>query len=189
MGKIIITENMSLDGVVQDPLGEEGLGGGAWGQFRGHDREEWAKILTAEAHDAAALLLGRRSDAWFAARWLSRTGEWADRLNSMPKYVVSATLQAPAWSNSTILRGDVATAAARLKQEVDGDIVVYASTGVARALLDHDLADELRLIVYPVVAGAGQRLFGETGGSKPLRLVRAQGIGENLALLAYQPLT
>jgi dihydrofolate reductase len=190
MGKIVISTNVSLDGVVQDPDGKEGFSRGGWfNQCGGKDLEEWAKVAAKEALGTAALLLGRRSDDWFATRWASRTGEWADRLNSMPKYVVSATLQAPAWSNSTILRGDVATAAARLKQEVDGDIVVYASTGVARALLDHDLADELRLIVYPVVAGAGQRLFGETGGSKPLRLVRAQGIGENLAFLAYQPLT
>ncbi len=145
-------------------------------------------MLLEEALGTEALLLGRRSDEWFAARWLSRSGEWADRLNSMPKYVVSATLKEPKWSNATVLRGDVADQVAKLKQELDGDIVVYASTRLARTLMEHDLADELRLIIYPVVLGDGERLFGETSDQKPMRLVRAQTVGDSLALLTYEPL-
>ena len=187
MGKIIITENVSLDGVVQDPTGEEGFRHGGWGvQLGSKDREQWAKVLLDEALGTEAPLLGRRSDEWFAVRWLSRSGEWADRLNSMPKYVVSSTLEEPRWSNSTVLRGDVVSEVAKLKQELDGDVVLYASTRLARTLMEHDLADELRLIVFPVVLGAGERLFGETSDQKPLRLVRSQTIGDSLAFLAYE---
>jgi len=125
MGKIIVSENVSLDGVVQDPTGEEGFSLGGWfGQFGDKDRGEWAKVELDEALGAEALLLGRRSDAWFAARWLSRSGEWADRLNSMPKYVVSSAVEQPAWNNSTVLKGDVVTEVAALKRELGGDIVV-----------------------------------------------------------------
>ena|SRR5437763_294036 len=112
------------------------------------DREAWAKLELDEALGAEALLLGRRSDEWFGARWLSRSGEWADRLNSLPKYVVSSTLQEPKWSNSTVLKGDVVNEVSKLKQELDGDIVVYASTELVHTLIEHDLADELRLMVY-----------------------------------------
>ena len=108
MGKIVISTNVSFDGVVQDPDGEEGFRLGGWfGQFGGKDLEEWGKVEFEEALGTAALLLGRRSDEWFAARWLSKSGEWADRLNSLPKYVVSSTLQAPRWSNATVLKGEV----------------------------------------------------------------------------------
>src|ERR1700736_5573185 len=128
MGKIVISTNASLDGVVQDPDGKEGFRLGGWfGQFGGKDLEEWARVLLGEALGTEALLLGRRSDEWFAARWLSRGGEWADRLNSLPKYVVSATLEEPRWSNSTVLTGDVVSEVSKLKQELSGDIVVYAS--------------------------------------------------------------
>ena len=150
MGKIVISENVSLDGVVQDPTGEEGFRHGGWfGQIGGKDREEWAKVGLEEALGAEALLLGRRSDEWFAARWLSRTGEWADRLNSLPKYVVSSTLEEPKWTNSTVLKGDVVTEVSKLKQELDGDIVVYASIQLVHTLIEHDLVDELRLIDLP----------------------------------------
>jgi dihydrofolate reductase len=187
MGKIIISENVSLDGVVQDPTGEEGFDRGGWsGQIGPEDRAAWAKVLLAEALGTKALLLGRRSDEWFAARWLSRTGEWADRLNSMPKYVVSATLGEPRWSNATVLRGDVVNEASKLKHELDGDIVVYASTGLVRTLMEHDLVDEVRLMVYPVVLGAGQRLFGETSDQKPMRLVRVRAVGDSLAHMTYE---
>ena len=187
MGKIVISTNVSLDGVVQDPNGEEGFRHGGWfGQFGGKDLEAWAKVVLDEALGAEALLLGRRSYEWFAARWPSRTGEWADRLNSMPKYVVSSTLEEPEWSNSTVLRGDVVNEVSKLKQELDGDIVVYASYQLVRTLIEHDLVDELRLIVFPVVLGAGERLFGETSDKKPLRLVRAQTIGDGLAFLTYE---
>ena len=133
-----------------------------------------------------ALLLGRRSDEWFGTRWAARTGEWADRLNSLPKYVVSSTLQEPKWNNSTVLRGDVVSEVSKLKQELNGDIVVYASYQLQRAVIEHDLADELRLVVYPVVLGAGERLFGETSDKKPMRLVDTKTIGDGLAFLTYK---
>jgi dihydrofolate reductase len=190
MGTIIVSENVSLDGVVQDPTGEEGFRHGGWfGQSGGKDLEEWGKVELDEALQAEALLLGRRTDEWFASRWLSRSGEWADRLNSMPKYVVSATLDKPRWTtsgNSTVLRGDVVSEVSALKQATAGDIVVYASIQLARALLDHDLVDEVRLTVFPVVLGEGERLFRDITGKKPLRLVSARTIGDGLAYLAYQ---
>jgi dihydrofolate reductase len=187
MGKIIISENVSLDGVVQDPTGEEGFRLGGWfGQFGGKDLEEWAKVELDEALRAEALLLGRRSDEWFAARWASRNGEWADRLNSLPKYVVSSTADEGKWANSTVLKGDVVTEISKLRQELDGDIVVYGSTRLVHTLMEHDLADELRLTVYPVVLGAGERLFGETSDKKPMRLISIQTIGDGLALLTYE---
>ena len=188
MGKIVITTNASLDGVVQDPDGQEGFKLGGWfGQFGGKDLEEWARVETDEALRAEALLLGRRSEEWFATRWTSRTGEWADRLNSMPKYVVSSTLTEPRWANSTVLKGDVVDEVSKLKREIAGEILVYASYQLERALIEHDLVDELRLVVFPVVLGAGERLFGQTGDKKPMRLVSAQTIGDGLAFLTYQP--
>jgi dihydrofolate reductase len=186
MGKIVISTNVSLDGVVQDPDGQEGFRLGGWfGQFGGKDLEQWAKVELEEALGTEALLLGRRSEEWFATRWASRTGEWADRLNSLPKYVVSSTLQEPRWNNSTVLRGDVVSAVSKLKQELAGEIVVYASYQLARMLIKHDLVDELRLVVYPVVLGAGERLFGETSDKKPMRLVGTRTIGNGLAFLTY----
>jgi dihydrofolate reductase len=187
MGKIVITTNISLDGVVQDPDGQEGFRLGGWfGEFGGNDLEEWAKVETEEALGAKALLLGRRSDEWFAARWQSRGGEWADKLNSLPKYVVSATAKAPRWSNSTVLTGDVASAVSTLKQQVSGEILVYGSGQLVHALIEHDLADELRLVIFPVILGAGQRLFGETSGKRPLRLVDSTTIGHGLAFVTYE---
>ena len=192
MGKIVVSENVSLDGVVQDPTGEEGFKHGGWFfEIGANDREEWAKLGLDEALGAQALLLGRRTDEWFAGRWLTRSGEWADRLNSMPKYVVSSTLEEPKWSNSTafkgtVLKGDVVTEVSKLKQELAGDIVVYASYQLGRTLIEHDLVDELRLFVYPVVLGAGERLFGETSDQKPLRLIDTKIVGDGLAFLTYQ---
>ena len=187
MARIVVSENVSLDGVTQDPTGEEGFRHGGWfGRIGDKDREAWAKMEFDEALGAEALLLGRRSDEWFAERWLSRSGDWADRLNSLPKYVVSATLEHPAWNNSTVLKGDVLNEVSTLKQHIDGDIVVYASTRLVRALMEHDLVDELRLTVYPVVLGAGERLFGETSDSRPLRLVSTQTVGDGLAFLTYE---
>jgi dihydrofolate reductase len=187
MGKIIISENVSLDGVVQDPTGEEGFRLGGWfGQFGAKDLEEWAKVELDEALRAEALLLGRRTDEWFAERWASRSGEWADRLNSLPKYVVSSTLDKARWTNSTVLKGDVVTEVSKLRQELDGDIVVYASARLVHTLMEHDLVDELRLTVYPVMLGAGERLFGETSDKKPMRLISTQTIGDNLVFLVYE---
>jgi dihydrofolate reductase len=178
MGKIIISENVSLDGL---GTGERLFD---WvGQIKG----EAAKVLFDEALGSEALLLGRHSYEFFAARWPSRSGEYADRLNSMPKYIVSSTLERPAWSNSTVLAGDVVHEVAKLRRELAGDIVVYGSIQLVQALMEHDLVDELRLMIYPVVLGAGGRLFGETSDKKPMRLIRVQTIGDGLAFLTYQP--
>jgi dihydrofolate reductase len=187
MGKIIISTNVSLDGVVQDPDGAEGFGRGNWfARYGGKDLEEWRKIEYAEALDTAALLLGRRSDEWFGTRWASRPGEWADRLNSLPKYVVSSTLQDPKWTNVTILPGNVVDEVTRLKRELDGDVVVYASYQLGRTLIEHALVDELRLFVFPVVVGAGERLFGETSGMRPFRLASSRTVGSGLVFLTYE---
>jgi dihydrofolate reductase len=187
MGKIVITTNVSLDGVVQDPDGEEGFGRGGWFvEAGGRDLEEWGKIEYAEALGTAALLLGRRSDEWFGTRWAARPGELAARLNSLPKYVVSATLHDPKWTNVTVLKGDVIEEVTRLKQELDGDIVVYASYQLDRALIEHGLVDELRLFVFPVVVGAGERLFGETTAAVPFRLAGSRSVGSGLVLLTYE---
>jgi dihydrofolate reductase len=189
MGRIVVSgpQNVSLDGVVQDPDGKEGYRLGGWFvQFGGNDLEEWNKVALDEALGAEAWLLGRRSYEFFAERWRPRAGELADRLNSMPKYVVSSTLVDPVWNNSTVLDGDVVAEVSKLKQELDGDIVVPASYQLMRTLMEHDLVDELRLVVFPVVLGAGERLFGETTDKKPMRLVESRIIGDNLAYLVYE---
>jgi len=190
MGKIVVSENVSLDGVVQDPTGEEGFDRGGWFlRISDRDRAGWAEAGLEEAQRGEALLLGRRTEGYFAARWPSRTGVWADRLNGMPKYVVSATLDKPQWANSMILTGDPVAEAAKLKQELAGEIVVNGSTQLVHALLAHDLVDELRLIVFPVVIGAGRRMFGEMPGALLLRLAGARAIGDNLTKLTYQRTT
>lgn len=187
MGKIVISTNISLDGVVQDPTGEEGFRHGGWfNQIGDRDREAWAKAGFDEALGAEAMLLGRRSYEYLAARWPSRSGAWADRLNSMPKYVVSSTLVAPEWSNSTVLKGEVVNEVSTLKQQLDGEVVVAASRQLVRALMQHDLVDELRLMVYPVVLGAGERLFGETSDKKSMRRLDTRTVGDSLALLTYE---
>jgi dihydrofolate reductase len=186
MGKIIISENVSLDGVIQDPAGDEGFQRGGWvGLIKDHPGAN--KLALDEALGAEAMLLGRRSYEWFAARWPSRSGELADRLNSMPKYVVSSTLEDPGWNNSTVLKSDAVDEVSKLKQELAGDIVVVASFQLLRMLMEHDLADELRLKIYPVVLGAGERLFGETSDKKPMRLVDTKTIDGVVAYLSYEP--
>jgi dihydrofolate reductase len=186
MGKIVITTNVTLDGVVQDPDGLDGFELGGWfNQFGDKDLQDWAKLETEEALGAEALLLGRRSDTWFGTRWNDRTGVWADRLNSLPKYVVSSTIQEAVWQNSTVLNGDVVKEVSELKQKVDGEILVYASYQLARTLIEHDLADQLRLVVFPVVLGAGIRLFEQIGDRKPMRLVELRTVGGGLVFYAY----
>jgi dihydrofolate reductase len=186
MGKIVISENVTLDGVIQDPAGDEGFRVGGWvGLIK--DSPQVNKLALDEALGAEALLLGRRSYDWFAARWPSRSGELADRLNSLPKYVVSSTLQHPAWNNSTVIKGDVLNEVSKLKHELNGEIVVPASFQLVRALMDHDLVDELRLKLFPVVLGAGERLFGETSDKKPMRLLDTQILQGGIAYLTYQP--
>jgi len=187
MGRIVVSENVSLDGVVQDPTGDEGFKRGGWfGQIGDEDREAWAKVEFDEALRTEALLLGRRSDAYFGVRWSTRSGEWADRLNSLPKYVVSSTLVDPDWNNSTVVRGEVVSEVSKLKQSLDGEIVVYASRQLVRTLMEHDLVDELRLMVYPVVLGAGERLFGDTSNKKSMRLLDTRAVGDGLAYLTYE---
>jgi dihydrofolate reductase len=187
MGKIVVSENVSLDGVVEDPTGEQGFRHGGWfEQFMGRDREPWAEVELAEAQGAEALLLGRGSDEYFGTRWSSSSGEWADRLNSLPKYVVSSTLEEPKWTNATVLRGEIVSEVSKLKQQTEGEIVVYASRPLVRALMEHDLVDELRLTVFPVALGAGERLFGETSDKRPLRLIDTKTVGSGLAHLTYE---
>jgi dihydrofolate reductase len=185
MGKIVVSENVSLDGVVQDPAGDEGFSRGGWvGPIAA--REDVAKAALDEAIGAEAFLLGRRSYEWLAARWPSRSGALADRLNRLPKYVVSSTLEDPAWNNSTVLKGDSVEEVSNLKQELNGEIVVAGSFQLLRTLMEHDLVDELRLKIFPVVLGAGERLFGETSDKKPMRLVDSQTLGEGIAYLTYE---
>src|SRR6188768_1636887 len=159
MATIVVSDNISLDGVIQDPAGDEGFARGGWvGPIR--DRPELAQLALDEALAADAMLMGRRTYEWFASRWPSRSGPLADRLNGMPKYVVSSTLQRTAWNNTVILSGGLLDAVADLKRRVDRDIVLTGSSGIANTLLEHDLVDELRLKVFPVVLGAGRPLFG-----------------------------
>jgi dihydrofolate reductase len=186
MGKIIVSENVTLDGVVQDPAGDEGFRVGGWVGLIGSS-PQLAKLALDEALGAGAFLLGRRSYEWLAARWPSRSGELADRLNSLPKYVVSATLEHPAWNNSTILTGDVLTEVSTLRQQIAGDIVIAGSFQLVHTLIEHDLVDELRLRIFPVVLGAGERLFGETSDKKPMRLLGTQTLEGGIAYLTYQP--
>jgi dihydrofolate reductase len=189
MGKIVISgpQNISLDGVVQDPDGKEGFELGGWfAEFGGEDLKEWNKVALDEAMRAEAWLLGRKSYEFFGVRWRPRSGELADRLNSMPKYVVSSTLKDPEWKNTTVLNGDAVTEVAKLKQELHGEIVVPASYQLGRTLIEHDLVDELRLVVFPVVLGAGERLFGGTSTRKPMRLLNMRTIGDGLAFLTYE---
>lgn len=190
MGKIIVSENVSVDGVIQDPTGVDASGRGNWfSQVTDRDRQEWAEVELAEALGAEALLMGRLSYHWFIARgWVTRSGEWADRLRSLPKYVASSSLlEGPDWGNSTVLKGDVMEQVTTLKQQLDGEIVVYGSGSLVHTLIEHNLVDELRLMTYPVVVGAGKRLFPKTSAPIPLRLTETRTIGDTLALLTYQP--
>jgi dihydrofolate reductase len=185
MGRIVMSENVSLDGVIEDPAGDEGFERGGWvGLLAG--REELGRVALDEALGAEALLLGRRSYEWFASRWPSRSGELADRLNSLPKYVVSSTLEDPDWNNSTVLEGDVVNEVSKLKEELNGEIVVPGSSQLLRTLMEHDLVDELRLKIFPVVLGAGERLFGETSDKRPMRLIDTRSLGDGIVFLTYE---
>jgi dihydrofolate reductase len=187
MGKIVISENVTLDGVIQDPAGVEGFRLGGWiGRIGDQGREEAAKVALDEALGAEAFLLGRRSYEFLAARWPSRSGPLADRLNSLPKYVVSSTLEDPSWNNTTVVKGDVVAEVSKLKQELNGEIVLAASFQLLHTLMEHDLVDELRLMIYPVVLGAGERLFGETSERRPMRLLATRIVARDLAYLTYQ---
>jgi dihydrofolate reductase len=184
MGRIVISENITLDGVIQDPSADEGFERGGWvGKVT--DRPEAGQALLEETLDAEVELYGRRTYEFLASRWPARSGGLADRLNDMPKYVISSTLEDPEWNNSTVLSGDAVEEVSKLKREIDGEILVPASIQLVRTLLEHDLVDELRLMVYPVVLGAGERLFTETSDKKPMRLTSARTLDDELAHLTY----
>jgi dihydrofolate reductase len=187
MGRIAITEFITLDGVVEDPGGVEGFKHGGW-SFKISRGAEGDKFKLDETLATEALLLGRCTYEGFAAAWPSRTGEFADRFNAMPKYVFSSTLENPTWNNTTVLRGDLATAVAKLKSAHRGDIVVHGSAQLAQALLENDLADEVRLMLFPLVLGAGKRLFAATSDKKPMRLAANKTVGDGVAILTYEPI-
>jgi dihydrofolate reductase len=186
MGRIVVTEFVSLDGVMEDPGGAEGFKYGGW-SFEISRGDEGDKFKLDEALSSDALLLGRVTYEGFAAAWPSRDGEFADKFNTMPKYVVSSTLENPEWNNSTVVKGDVAEEVGKLKQTQEGDIVVHGSARLVQTLLERDLVDELRLMVYPVVLGSGKRLFGETSNKKPLRLADSKTVGDGVVILVFEP--
>ena len=186
MGKIVVTEFVSLDGVMEDPGGAEGYRHGGW-TFEFDRGPEGDKFKLDEALGAEALLLGRVTYEGFAAAWPSREGEFADKFNTMPKYVVSSTLEKADWTNSTVLEGDLAAGVAALRQKHDGDVVVNGSARLVQALIEHDLVDELRLMVFPVVLGSGRRLFGETSDKKRFRLTSSTTVGDGVAIQVYEP--
>jgi len=186
VGRIVVTEFMSLDGVVEDPGGAEDFKHSGW-SFEFSRGEEGEKFKLDETMSSEALLLGRVTYEGFAKAWPTRDGEFADKFNAMPKYVVSSTLENPEWNNSTVLKGDVAEEVGKLRQEHDGDIVVHGSPQLVQTLIEHDLVDELRLMVFPVVLGTGKGLFGETSDKKALRLVDSKVVGDGVAILTYAP--
>jgi dihydrofolate reductase len=186
MGRIVVTEFVSLDGVMEAPGGGEPFRHGGW-SFEINRGDEGDKFKLEETLASEALLLGRVTYEGFAAAWPSREGEFADKFNTMPKYVVSSTLDDPGWNNSTVLKGDVAEEVAKLKQEHDGDIVVHGSARLVQTLIEADLVDEFHLMMFPVVLGSGKRLFGETNDKKPLRLVDSKVVGDGVAILIYEP--
>jgi dihydrofolate reductase len=183
MAKLIVTEFVSLDGVMEDPGGAEDFKYGGW-TFE-IDRGEGDKLKLDETMETDALLLGRKTYEGFAAAWPSREGEFADKFNTMPKYVVSSTLEDPEWTNTTVLRGDPVDAVRKLKEGQSGTIVVHGSRQLAQALVEHDLVDQLNLMVFPVVLGSGQRLFGETTDKKRLQLVESRTVGDGVVILIY----
>ena len=186
MGRIVVTEFISLDGVIEDPGGSEDFKHGGW-SFEFSRGDEGDQFKADETFGADAMLLGRVTYEAFAESWPGRSGEFADRFNNMPKYVVSSTLQEPGWTNSTVLDGDLGEAVAKLKQEHDGDIVVHGSGRLVQALLDQELVDELRLMVFPVVLGSGKRLWGEMGDKKTFTLTDSKTVGDGVEILVYQP--
>src|SRR4051812_2419354 len=177
MGRIVVTEFVSLDGVMEDPGGSEDFKYGGW-TFEISRGDDGDKFKLDEALGADALLLGRKTYEGFAEAWPSREGEFADKFNNMPKYVVSSTLKDPEWNNSTVLDGDLAEEVAKIRDEHDGDVVVHGSAQLAQTLLEQDLVDELRLMVFPVLLGSGKHFFGETSDKKPLQLTSSKAVGD-----------
>jgi dihydrofolate reductase len=184
MGRIVVTEFISLDGVVEDPGGSEDFKYGGWSfEFSRGDDGDGFKLD--ETRNSAALLLGRRTYEGFADAWPSREGEFADLFNNMPKYVVSSTLKDPEWSNTTVIDGDLVDEVSKLRDQLDGDIVVHGSAQLVQGLIENGLVDELRLMVFPVVLGAGKRLFGETSDKQPLTLTDSKVVGDGVTIQVY----
>jgi dihydrofolate reductase len=188
MGRIVVSEFVSIDGVAEDPGGSENNERGGWA-FEFSRGEEGDQFKLDETMGSEALLLGRVTYEGFADAWPSREGEFADKFNQMPKYVVSTTLKDPEWTNSTVIGGNVGEEVARLRDEIDGDIVVHGSATLAQTLIDEDLVDELRLMVFPVLLGSGKRVFGETSDKKPFRLTDSKTVGDGVEILIYEPAT
>jgi dihydrofolate reductase len=186
MARIVVTEFVSLDGVVEDPGGSENFKYGGW-SFEFNRGPEGDQFKLDETRESTGLLLGRVTYEGFADAWPQRDGEFADLLNSMPKYVVSSTLKNPEWTNSTVLEGDVLGEVSKLRDGPDGDIVVHGSAQLAQTLIENDLVDELRLMVFPVVLGTGKRLFGDPGDKKTLELVDSKVVGDGVVILTYRP--
>jgi dihydrofolate reductase len=185
VGRIAVTEFISLDGVIEDPGGAEDFKHSGW-SFEISRGEEGDQFKLEETMASEALLLGRVTWEGFAKAWPSREGEFADKFNNMPKYVVSSTLSDPQWTNSIVLDGDLGQAVADVKGRHDGDIVVHGSAQLVQELLERDLVDELRLMVFPVVLGTGKRLFGETTDKKPLKLADSKLVGDGVAIMVYR---
>jgi dihydrofolate reductase len=186
MARIIVTEFVSLDGVMEAPGGGESYKHGGW-TFQINRGAEGDKFKLDETLSSEALLLGRKTYEGFAKAWPSMKGEFADKFNSMPKYVVSSTLRKPSWNNTTVLTGDVVKEVTRLKEQLKGDIAVHGSARLAQTLLEHDLVDELHLMLFPVLLGSGKRLFGETSDKKSYRLVESKVVGEGVSILILRP--
>jgi dihydrofolate reductase len=187
MGRIIVTEFVSLDGVMEDPGGAEDFRHGGW-SFEFARGDEGDRFKLDETMEADALLLGRATYEGFAASWPGREGEFADKFNTMPKYVVSSTLKDPEWTNTTVLDGDVVEALTRLRDTFDGLLVVHGSARLAQTLIEHDLVDELRLMTFPVLLGGGKRLFDAASDKKTtLRLVESKPVGDGVMILVYEP--
>ena len=185
MGRVVVTEFISLDGVIEDPGGSENFRHGGW-SFEYSRGAEGDAFKLEETQASAALLLGRVTYEGFADAWPSREGEFADMFNSMPKYVVSSTLERPEWTNTTVIHPDeLVDAVARLRAEADGDVVVHGSARLAQTLVAHDLVDEVRLMVFPVILGTGKRLFDDPGEKKRLRLVDSKVVGDGVMILTY----
>jgi dihydrofolate reductase len=185
MGRIIVTEFVSLDGVMQDPGGDSKWKHAGW-SFKIGRGEDGDKFKFEETRDTEALLLGRVTYEGFAKAWPSVPGEFGDMFNNMPKYVVSSTLEKADWKNSTILKGDMEKEVSELKKRVKGNIVVHGSARLVQTLLEHDLVDELRLMVYPVILGSGKRLFGDTTDKKSLKLKESRTVGDGVAILIFE---
>jgi len=186
MGRIIVTEFVSLDGVMEAPGGDDNFVRGAW-TFEFDRGDDGNQFKVDETMGSTALLLGRRTYEGFAAAWPERDGEFADKFNTMPKYVVSSTLSNPSWTNTTVLSGDAVDAVRKLRDEEDGDIVVHGSGRLVQTLVENDLVDELRLMVFPVVLGTGKRLFAETTEKKTLQLSESKVVGDGVAIMIYRP--